>query len=59
MEAAVIVDRGSLLQNRSDGFFGGVVTSQSPFRAVAVWAKISLLIHFDGVADVVSEARNY
>src|ERR1700675_2487725 len=26
-------------------FFGGIVRSQSPFRAVAVWAKISLLIH--------------
>src|SRR6476619_6411111 len=26
-------------------FFGGIVTSRSPFRAVAVWAKISLLIH--------------
>src|SRR5450631_1629333 len=26
-------------------FFGGIVTSQSPFFAVAVWAKMSLLIH--------------
>src|SRR5260370_12540676 len=26
-------------------FFGAIVRSQSPFRAVAVWAKISLLIH--------------
>jgi hypothetical protein len=41
----------AFLETEVTVFFGGVVTSQSPFRAVAVWARISLLIYFDGVAD--------
>src|SRR5580704_12830178 len=36
-------------------FFGGSVTSKSPFRAVAVWAKTSLLIH-SMVSPALAEA---
>jgi len=36
-------------------FFGGIVTSQSPFCAVAVWAKMSLLI-YSTVSPTFAEA---
>jgi hypothetical protein len=35
----------AFFKTRVTVFFGGIVTSQSPFRAVAVWAKMSLLTH--------------
>src|SRR3954466_7064495 len=35
----------AFFKTRVTVFFGGIVTSQSPLRAVAVWAKMSLLIH--------------
>src|SRR6185437_7915118 len=36
-------------------FFGGIVTSKSPFLAVAVWAKMSLLIS-STVSPTLAEA---
>jgi len=44
MEAAIIVDGTGLFKTSVIVLFGGIVTSKSPFPAVAVWANTSLLI---------------
>jgi hypothetical protein len=56
MEAAVIVDGTGLLQNRKDGFLRRRGYISRRFRTVAVWARISLLVHSMVPPTLVSEA---